>query len=179
MLNTANQAIPYYQPSDPADIAYITQAQAERIDALLTQLNDPPRARARRSTAQSITSATQTTVTFTAEDYDTAAMIDVATAATRVTIKTAGRYRVRGAAIWAANATGLRLISIVKNGATPLITPDGRVQPNTAGWETTQQLEDDDVVLAVNDYLELQVYQSSGAGLNLNGATLQARWMGK
>lgn len=33
---TANKAIPYYTPSDPADIGAATQGLAERVDTLLT-----------------------------------------------------------------------------------------------------------------------------------------------
>lgn len=33
---TANKTIPYYTPSDPADIGAATQALAERVDTLLT-----------------------------------------------------------------------------------------------------------------------------------------------
>lgn len=37
MQNTPNRAIPYYEATDPADIAYITQAMATRLDAILAR----------------------------------------------------------------------------------------------------------------------------------------------
>lgn len=35
MQTTSNRAIPYYEPGDPADLAYITQAIATKVDAIL------------------------------------------------------------------------------------------------------------------------------------------------
>lgn len=35
MQTTPNRAIPYYEPSDPADLAYISQAIAAKLDAIL------------------------------------------------------------------------------------------------------------------------------------------------
>lgn len=37
MQNTPNRAIPYYEATDPADLAYITQAMATRLDAILVR----------------------------------------------------------------------------------------------------------------------------------------------
>ena len=60
MLTTpAPASIPYYTPSDPADLATITQAIAERVTALHTLLDTPPRAKASRSSALATTNSSR------------------------------------------------------------------------------------------------------------------------
>jgi len=59
MQLTPNRGIPYYEPGDPADLAYITQAQATKLDALLV------RRVWHQSYASPVRTNGQTVVTFT------------------------------------------------------------------------------------------------------------------
>ena len=177
MLNTpAPASVPYYTPSDPADLAFITQAIAERVTALHTLLDTPPRAKASRSSALATANSSWLTVPWTVEDWDTDNMVDVGAAPSRVTCKTAGRYDVRASVSWYPNSSGVRIVAIARNGQS-VVNPDSRVPPASGGWGTSHQLADE-ITLNVGDYLEIRVFQTSGGNLNLDTSSLSARRIG-
>jgi hypothetical protein len=122
-----------------------------------------PAARVTHNTTQSIATATSTALNFNTERFDTDTIHDTVTNNTRLTCKTAGTYMIVGQAAFAANATGIRQALILLNGATA-IALDLRVNVG-AGFPTRITISTI-YQLAVNDYVELTLYQDSGGNLN-------------
>ncbi len=122
--------------------------------------------RVTKGAAQAIPNNTWTAIQFDAEYFDTDTMHDNVTNNTRITIKTAGYYAIGGCVEWASNIVGARLLQIRKGGTTILASAVYNSDQNGNAPGTVQTA----VYLAVNDYLELLVYQASGA--NLNTATM-------
>jgi hypothetical protein len=78
--------------------------------------------------------------------------------------KTAGKYNIQGQVEWASSATGVRQIQIRLNGTT--IIASNRKLSLSAG--VTQLLVETTYDLAINDYVELLVNQTSGLALNVD-----------
>lgn len=87
----------------------------------------------------------------------------------RITIPAgaAGGYVVGGAAFFAANATGRRVIRIQKNGTVTVVREDKQAV-STSG-ASTGILGSTMTYLEEGDYITCQVYQDSGGALNVNG----------
>jgi len=119
--------------------------------------------RAEHSAAQSIPNNAWTTLSFSSEAWDTNNIHDNATNNSRLTCKVAGYYLVIGFCQWVSNSTGRRLIRIQKNGTTTMFQAEVTISAANiyAPMDITGFL-----YLAVNDYIELQVFQTSGAALN-------------
>jgi hypothetical protein len=119
--------------------------------------------RVTRSTAQSISNATYTAITWDTETYDTDTMHSIVSNTERLTATTAGVYVISAAIGVANSATGSRAIRILKNETevhrhyTAVQSADGWY------WPLTIQLK-----LAATDYVTVEVYQSSGAALDLD-----------
>lgn len=165
-------ALPFPDLDTAADVPYWLEALATRLHALLDLDASPPRALARRAGAQLIANNTPSFMQFSSEDYDTDTMVDLVTSATRITIKTAGTYRLTGAVSWGATAAGHRAVSIVHNGAA-VKTVSGAAVPS--GAIGTEQQVTHEATLAVGDWVELSVTQTSGSGLNAGGSLLARR----
>ena len=120
-------------------------------------------ARAYNDADQSIPNNTPTIIALNSERYDTDAIHDLVTNNSRLTCKTAGKYVISFSGDFAANVDGRRSYNIKLNGTTFLAgTSDN---PNSGGGfsrEISTIYE-----LAVNDYVEVEVWQSSGDALNL------------
>ena len=115
------------------------------------------------SATQSIPNTTVTALTFDTTIYDTNSFFDVLTP-TRLTCTLAGIYVITGAFRIDSNATGQRQIRITRNGA-DIIALENQLPVSTIltniGITTQYQL-------AVNDYVEISVFQNSGGALNIN-----------
>jgi hypothetical protein len=117
----------------------------------------------RNSTFQSIPNGTITPFAWTdADSYDTDNMHDPATNPSRIVIKTPGVYVFSPTIVVAANATGLRSLGFLVNGGTyygwdhrPAVTPAHVLS-------RSQVLPS----LAINDYVEVVMQQTSGGALN-------------
>jgi hypothetical protein len=116
------------------------------------------------SSDQSIPNNTSTAVNFDSEKYDTSGFHDNAVNNSRITIPAgkAGYYLVIAKIDWYNNTTGRRNVQIRKNGTNiasaflgALINEEVHNQVSTI------------VNLAVNDYLEIFAYQTSGGSLSL------------
>lgn len=118
-------------------------------------------ARVRRSTNQTIANATMTAVSFDTERWDTDAIWD-SSQPTRLTCKTAGVYVITGHVRWDNNTGGTyRLATIRLNGTTEIARQTGVLSAyGEASVSTVYKL-------AVNDYVELCVYQDSGGDRTL------------
>ena len=116
---------------------------------------------------QSIPDATDTALAFNQERFDTSALHDVSTNSSRLTAPNAGKYVISGNVRFAGNATGFRQVYIRLNGGVSIAFI--RHLPVAAGTDTVLALSTL-YELAVNDYVELVVNQSSGGALNVNSS---------
>ena len=116
-----------------------------------------------RTTSQSIPDSTATVINFDNEEWDTDDIHDNATNPSRLTCKVAGTYLVSGGVQWEANTTGRRLLAILQNGATVVIQIEATVSAaNQWGGAIVIGI----IPMAVNDYVELRAYQTSGGALS-------------
>jgi hypothetical protein len=115
------------------------------------------------SYTQSITNGTWTALTFNAEIIDTDGFHSTSTNTSRITIPSglAGKYRISFSTQWALNGAGARASSIYKNGSairyTPAVLGSSVAYVGTSGSFILS--------LAVGDYIELFVNQTSGGNL--------------
>ncbi len=129
--------------------------------AVLLDLPGVPACRAYNSTNISLTNATLTVLALDSEAFDSDTMHDLVTSNSRVTIKTAGKYLFVGSVEFAGNATGVRIVQLLKNGAS-LVQESDMPGIATAHSVVCPMIND----FAVNDYIELRAYQNSGGALN-------------
>lgn len=127
---------------------------------LLTQF-----CKATKSGDTSANDATWTTVPLDTETYDTDTMHDLITNNSRITCKTAGTYLMIGLVSFAVNATGDRYSCFRFNDTTDFSKSGGI--PGDA-IVITRSICIDIRTLAVNDWIELRGYQTSGGALNIN-----------
>jgi len=120
-------------------------------------------ARAYHNVNQSIANGVPTMLALNAERYDTDVIHDLAVSNSRLTCRTEGKYLICGLVAWATNGVGLRIVTLLLNGATIIA---GSGTPPTATDLTMHSVA---VVQAmvVTDYVELRVYQTSGGALNV------------
>ena len=111
-----------------------------------------------RTANQTISNTTWTLVEFTSETFDTDTMHDNSTNNSRITAKTAGYYWISAQVAWDSEGTGGRTSRIREGGDTTISnwTDDANgerdiVQTNGVLW-----------LMAVDDYVEVEVYQNSG-----------------
>lgn len=113
-----------------------------------------------------VTGSANIIVPFTGEAWDTDNMHSLTgtTLNTRLTINTPGKYLLIAQAEWAANATGARQLWLLKNGTKQLsrVTQDNVTASNAVRHEV-MTIED----MVIGDYVQVQVFQSSGGNLNL------------
>lgn len=130
---------------------------------------------ARRSSSQSIATATDTAVQFGSEDLDDGGLIDLATHNTRFTIPTggAGWYVIVASIRWPTTATVIsRRTSIGKNGGTPYVGARSYVSGPASGTSSGSVATID--YLNDADYIELIARQTSGGAISLSAAAMSA-----
>lgn len=110
----------------------------------------------------SIANATVTKLTFNSERYDTDTIHDTSSNTGRLTCKTAGKYIISFSYQWQAGSAGFRYVDIFLNNTTPIASHRNNGE-NHEGEATITTIYD----LAVNDYLEVRVYQNNGTALNI------------
>lgn len=140
-------------------------ATAETINNRATAFRG---AKVYNTTNQSITTATNTLLTFDSEEYDTSTIHDVSTNPGRLTVP-AGVTKVRLSSYvyFDTNTTGFRQVTISKNGS--VIVYDRRdATSNGADFISTSSHI---ITVSATDYFEINVYQTSGGNLLVvNGA---------
>lgn len=114
---------------------------------------------------QSLTTGTVTTLVFNTEDYDPQAM-HVAGSTSDLTAPVAGVYYVTLRIEFAANATGVRMARVAKNGDTPVVAEESK-DPPADGTTTGTVTLSFDIQLAAGDFLRARAYQTSGGALNV------------
>jgi hypothetical protein len=123
----------------------------------------------------SVTNATATTVAFNAETYDTSAFHDNATNNSRITIPSgkAGYYMVTATGLWDANATGRRNLYVVKNGT---IISNCEITASASAYPSPNYAMP--LSLSVGDYLQIQMYQTSGGTLTFFEPVFTVSYLG-
>jgi hypothetical protein len=118
-----------------------------------------PAVRTTNATAESIAGARQS-LTFDTDVYDSGGLHNVKVNSSRLTALVAGVYDITGGVQWAANATGIRDLFIVKNGATVIAASE------VPGTSPVQEVSTQ-VRLNTREFVQLQVAQDSGAALDV------------
>lgn len=127
-------------------------------------LTNQPLFKGNQGAVQSIPNAAITALAIDSATIDTYGGHSNVTNSSRYTAQLAGWYLVGAEYAAAANATGLRLVRISKNGA--YASPSQTVVA-TAGTGLDTNIQTVTIVqLAVGDYVEATVYQTSGGALN-------------
>lgn len=133
------------------------------------------------TTAQTLSNATFTAITFNSEDFDTDAFHDNATNNSRITIPTGkgGYYLLTGQISYKDSATGIRGVRIYKNG-TYLASPSLMAGASASSYTVVNFSQ---IVSSVaTDYFEIYGYQTSGGNLDVQpdaGYTIyQAQYLG-
>ena len=163
-----------------------TAAAFNVVTADVNNLIVPPACRFSITTARNILTGTHTSITFNTdarEDYDTDGML-AATAASKITVQTAGIYLCTASVSFSANNTGVRFTRIFR-------TRSGTEIAFANSEITSTQASVTDVSLAgmiecnVSDTIELGVFQNSGATLTTAAESqyqttfLAVQWVGK
>jgi hypothetical protein len=147
--------------------------------SLVTPAIVPDGARVYNSGVQSIPNAVNTALTFDSERYDNGGLHEGVTNSSRLTAVTAGKYLICGGWCFEARSAGGRYASIRLNGTTILAIRN--VYPTAL--EPFEDAISTVYHLAATDYVELILYQNSGAPLDsLIGASafpeLAMQWLG-
>lgn len=153
-------------PKDWEDNELVTaQMLNEQLKDNLTYLHEElPTAKVSKSSF-AVVSGTTTILSFDAEDYDNDGMFDSGTPA-QLTCKTAGTYLVVAKASFDANATGIRQVEAKLVGVTVIASEIVA----SAGSSSATKLNAVAIYqLAVNDRIEMRVYQNAGSALNVTG----------
>lgn len=141
-----------------------TPLSAARLNNMELGVVFPAAARVYHNANQSIANATDTILAFNSERFDTDVIHDTVTNNSRLTCKTAGKYQITAGIGWAANATGYRIVHILHNGSVKIASETAPVVSATVNqFQNVTTFYD----LAVNDYVEVQVEQTSTAALNV------------
>jgi len=127
------------------------------------------------SAAQSVADGATVALIFDQENFDDDTMHSTSTNTSRITCKKAGRYALYAQAKFDLDADGFRWIAFYKNGS-------------GGGYAITMQLGtnqssnylqiSDYLVLAVNDYIQVFVYQNAGNALNVSEQRFTMVWDG-
>jgi hypothetical protein len=122
-----------------------------------------PSARVYNNTAIPIPHNTTTELPFNSKRWDNNSIHSTTTNNRRLTCRTAGLYSINGHVQFASNATGSRVASILLNGThvianmrVPAVSDGATVLTVSTVWS-----------LAVGNYVELRVYQTSGGNLDV------------
>ena len=118
-----------------------------------------------RTTAQTITTATQTKISFDAVDSDGWNCWDLSPNPTRLTVPVTGRYLITGNVAFEAASPGHRAINILKNNTVELARSD--FLPVSNSIDTHSTVTTHAVSLTKGDYVELRVWQNSGSDLDI------------
>jgi hypothetical protein len=124
-----------------------------------------------KSANQSIANATETTITFALENYDSDAFFDAGTSTTRLVVPAGkgGKYLITATNTYNSNSTGQRIVYMYKN-----TTSVNAVVFNNGGSVDTTIISSYVVSLAATDYVELKTFQSSGGALDLLSNTTRS-----
>ena len=115
------------------------------------------------NTTQSTTSGITLYAALNSEAVDTDGMHDNTTNNSRITCKSAGIYMISAQVSFSTNTSGARIALVRKNGSSQVLYND--IAVNSSGGSTGQV--NGPVQMDVGDYIELGVFQNSGATNNV------------
>lgn len=153
-------------PAPPTFVNLTTLTLAE-LNALVAAISfnlNPPIARLRQTSAQSLTNGAPTAITMDTHDEDSVNGHSTSSNTSRYTAVYAGWYRVSGGVSYAVNSTGVRAAYWYVNGS--VINGSEAMGPSSTAVFHSTSARSTLVYLNVGDYVELYGYQTSGAGLN-------------
>lgn len=140
-------------------------------------LSNPPNCRARRSiSGVAVPTSTWTSIPWNQSERDTDNMHSITTNPERITATTAGVYAISFDVQFSANATGKRQARVHINAASYLELGDSSA---SASGSIAQHLNSyTEIRLAAGDYVKLELWQDSGADLNMSPlSSMCARWV--
>ena len=162
-------ANPYAKQTWTDGVSQTTAARLGVIEQGIYDAHFQPAAAVFHSANQSIATGTLTALAFDSERVDqdglgTSTIHDNVTNNSRLTCRVAGIYLIAGTIEWASNATGNRGGGVKLN-ATTFIS-FAQVAACGGGAATVVPISPRIYQLAVNDYVELFAFQTSGGNLN-------------
>ena len=125
--------------------------------------------RVTRATDQSIPNSAGTPVSFTAKESAVREQQGIWDGNTALYATETGVFHVEGCATWAINNTGTRYIYIIRNGTTIEAISNGGFATNNWYMASTVSCE---IFMTHGEYVQLYVWQGSGAALNLAMGTV-------
>lgn len=132
--------------------------------------NVRPLAVVRQTVSQTIPTATWTALTFGAEDLDTDGGHSTASNTSRYTAQTAGWFLVMGNVVLNSGSTGRRMLGVRKNGTGGDPQTHGRSDVHGVTLDVGLS-HSAAVYLSVGDYVEVILFQDSGADLTTSVAS--------
>jgi len=120
-------------------------------------------ARVYHTAAQAIPHGTGTVLAFNSERWDNDTIHDTAVFNSRLTCKTPGKYLAITHIGWARSATGRRELYLYYNGTTVIAALSDSVVADIEIYQCVSTIYD----LALDDFIEVMVYQTSGGPLNV------------
>lgn len=143
----------------------------------VTFLANPPIFKGTQSGAQSIANSTVTALLLGTEARDTYNGHSTSVNTSRYTSQRDGAYQVTGYYAAAANATGIRLVRLAKNGT--YIAPSQTSVPTAGTSIDTNIMVTAEIELVTGDYVEVTVFQTSGGALNTtpSDSGMYVRWV--
>lgn len=132
----------------------------------------------KRTTNQSIDNDSDTVLDFDDEEYDTSTFHDTVTNSSRITIPsgsgiTKGEFSVQVEFDNDASPAGVRAVSLKKNGSFTGQRGEVRIENASVDTPIIVGFTTPSLIVAEGDYFEINVYQNSGASMNvLSGVKL-------
>jgi hypothetical protein len=141
----------------------VTAGQLKSLLNAASFLLNPPRCQAYQTTGQTVASATNTPLSFQSEVYDTDGMHSTTTNPWRLTVQTAGLYNVQAYAIFTTTmAATVQVQAEIWINGSPVEGGSASGTGAGSGIGTALNISAP-VQLNVGDYVELVVFQNSGA----------------
>jgi hypothetical protein len=161
--------IPYVKQTWTDGSSFASAARMGVLESGIFETSLAPAVRVYHNAAQSITNNTATVLAFNSERYDQAGGVastqhDTATNNSRLTCRYAGIYSICANIEWLSSATGIRQLYLRLNGTTII----AQVYASSPGFSS--QVVSTHYSLAVNDYVEAYVVQTSGGALSVGSA---------
>lgn len=173
--------MPYVSPGAVTTGTTITSTWGTQVKTAADYLANPPACRVTHNTTQSLASATEASLAFNTEAFDTNTMHDTVTNNSRITFTTAGIYQVSWGFTIAADTDYLWIYSYARlNGATLILLgssvgtqTDNALSPHSSGSGLYK--------FAAADYVEVRAAQKNTSANANNVSTnnyFTAVWVG-
>lgn len=147
----------------PTALGSVTLPSAHYAQVLALAVN-PPAAKVIQSSAQTLTTATDTAVAWNGtEEWDNDTIHNFGGVNTQLLPTTAGKYRLLAQVTWEASATGTRYLKVRQNGGL-MVARSPVLTPTSAAW--SMQIHWEGYLNGSTDYVEVLATQTTGGNLN-------------